>query len=163
MACLHFPDDAGLACEFFVRRRTVGATSWIYFTDYSKDIPETLQALREEVFQARWLGVEPFETLEELEQSGLLDEEGAHSIIDVDHVIEGRDVDEETGAVRLLPQDECVEYFGSATPTRDAVERAYKDPSTWLPPIDRGAACCTVVYDDDGIPAGLAFWGRSGF
>jgi hypothetical protein len=143
----------------------MGASRWICFTDDHTDPQAALDKLREQVFQQTWRPREPsLRTLADLLESGIAEEEGGtHSIIDVDRVIVTDDVDaEEDGTVRLITPGETSEFFGTATPTREDIERVYQTSASDLPPMFRGSGCCTPVYDEHANTAGLAFWGLTG-
>ncbi|MFF2775435.1 hypothetical protein ACFVU3_11045 [Streptomyces sp. NPDC058052] len=143
----------------------MGASRWTYFTPFRENEQEALDDLRDVVFERdgayyREAGVE---TLAALAASGWLDEEAAHSVLDVSRAVRCTEGLEEPGDVRVLEAAEVVELFGSGRPGRAAVEQALtRAGDGWFPPVERGFGCCTAVYGDDGSPAGLCFWGLTG-
>ncbi|MEU3749666.1 MULTISPECIES: hypothetical protein [Streptomyces] len=142
----------------------MGASRWIYFTDKHDDPQAALEELRQQVFEESWRNEDPYpESIEELIEGGGLEAEGAHSILDVDHVIVSDDSDyEETGAIRIVNPEELVEYFGTDHPTRERIEDVYRTSASDLPPMFRGSGCCAPVYHGQGNCVGLVFWGMSG-
>ncbi|AZM78909.1 hypothetical protein D1J63_31160 [Streptomyces sp. KPB2] len=144
-------------------RTDLGASRWHYFIEGQNDAQSALDDLREREFAKSWSDYDPSITsLSELVNSGALEEEGAHSIIDVDRVIESDDPEyDEDGTVRLLLPQEVVEYFGTEKPTRETVESVYSTARRRLPPLLRGSGCCTAIYEQ-GAPCGFAFWGMTG-
>ncbi|MFD6189972.1 MULTISPECIES: hypothetical protein [unclassified Streptomyces] len=88
-----------------------GASRWHYFIEGQNDAQSALDDLREREFVKSWSDCgPPITSLSELVNSGALGEEGAHSITDVDRVIESDDPEyDEDGTVRLLlPQGRAV-------------------------------------------------------
>ncbi|MFF3610110.1 hypothetical protein [Streptomyces sp. NPDC002463] len=142
----------------------MGSSRWIYFTDNPGNPQEALNDLREKVFQDEWRNQDPFpESIADLIESGALEEEGAHSILDVDRVIFTDDTDyEEDGTIRIVSPQEVVEYFGNAQPTQERIAEVYRTDPTELPPMFRGSGCCAPVHSPEGDCVGLAFWGMSG-
>lgn len=144
----------------------MGASTWSYFTPFRPGEQAALDALREEVFARdaayyRECGVESPAALTE---SGLLEEEPAHSVLDVGRVVRCEPDLEEPGDVRGVEGGEVVELFGTARPVRETVRQAVgRAGDGWFPPFGRGSGCCTVVYGDDGRPAALCFWGTTGY
>ncbi|MFD0070963.1 hypothetical protein ACFVIY_00720 [Streptomyces sp. NPDC127166] len=143
----------------------MGASRWSYFTPFRHSEQEALGDLRERVFaeDAGYYREEGVETLEGLMASGWLVEEPAHSVLDVERVVRCEEDMEEPGDVRVVEAAEAVELFGTPHPVREAVEQALKRAGDgWFPPVDRGSGCCTIVYDAEGRPSELCFWGLTG-
>ncbi|MFF0560053.1 hypothetical protein ACH4ZU_34525 [Streptomyces sp. NPDC020472] len=143
----------------------MGASRWSYFTPYRQSEQDALDDLREEVFArgAAYYREAGVGTLAALVASGLLEEEPAHSVLDVERVVRCEEDMEEPGDVRVVEAAEAVELFGTARPVREVVEQALKRAGDgWFPPFDRGSGCCTVVHDAEGRPAELCFWGLTG-
>ncbi|NEB12482.1 hypothetical protein G3I32_27220 [Streptomyces coelicoflavus] len=122
-----------------------------------------MDELRERAFVKSWSSYDPsIASLFDLVNSGALEEEGAHSIIDVDRVVESDDPEcDEDGTVRMLLPQEVVQYFGTEKPTREIVESVYSTARRRLPPVLGGSGCCTAIYEQ-GAPSGFAFWGMTG-
>lgn len=141
----------------------MGASRWHYFIEGCDGAQSALDELREREFVKSWSDFDPsIASLSDLVNSGALEEEGAHSIIDVDRVIESDDPEyDEDGTVRLLLPQEVVQYFGTDKPTREIVESVYATARRHLPPVLRGSGCCTAIYEQ-GAPCGFAFWGITG-
>jgi hypothetical protein len=137
----------------------VGASRWIYFAENQDDPRTALGDLRRRVFEESF--ADEAGSLEEFDAGGFLDEEGTHSILDVDRVA-GPGEDEEDGTVRAVGGDEMTEYFGTARPTREQIAAVYKTSASDLPPMFRGSGCFCPYFDDEGGHAGLVFWGMSG-
>jgi hypothetical protein len=117
------------------------------------------QVLREGDFLwADWLGPQPG-TLAELDAIRETDEfwdEGTHSVLDVDRVVGGDDPDGE-GTVRPLLEQESIELFGTATPSREQFAAA----ELFDVDVERWSGRCQAVYDGDR-PVAIGFWGVSG-
>ncbi|MFB6616231.1 hypothetical protein ACFCV9_18810 [Streptomyces sp. NPDC056367] len=143
----------------------MGASRWSYFTPFRHREQDALDDLREAVFaqEAEYYREAGIETLAALMASGWLEEEPAHSVLDVERVVRCEEHMEEPGDVRVVETAEVVELFGTAHPGREVVEQALKRAGDgWFPPFDRGSGCCTIVYEDDSRPAELCFWGSTG-
>ncbi|GAA2750507.1 hypothetical protein [Kitasatospora cinereorecta] len=143
----------------------MGASSWSYVTPLQHSEQAALDSLRAAVFarDAEYYREEGIETLAALTESGRLDEEPAHSVLDVDRVVRCEPDTEEPGEVRVVEGPEVVELFGTASPTRETVEQAVERAGDgWFPPFGRGSGCCTVVHDAAGRPTQLFFWGTTG-
>jgi hypothetical protein len=135
----------------------------MYFTPFQESEQAALDSLREAVFvqDGDYYREEGVETLADLE--GWLDEEGTHSVLDVERVVRCEPDAEDPGDVRVVEGPEVLELFGTAKPSRDIVQQARERSSNlWFPPYFRGSGCCTVVYDSDGRPDELCFWGITG-
>ncbi|MGW1496411.1 hypothetical protein [Streptomyces sp. NPDC002402] len=143
----------------------MGASRWSYFTPFQQSAQVALNDLREAVFarHAAYYREAGVETLAALMASGWLEEEPAHSVLDVERVVRCEEGAEEPGDVRVVKAAEVVELFGTAQPMREVVEQALKRASDgWFPPFDRGSGCCTIVYGAEGRPTELCFWGFTG-
>jgi hypothetical protein len=91
-------------------------------------------------------------------------QEGTHSIIDMDRVIDPSEPDG-FSTVRPLTDAEVRRYFGTDRPTRGDFDRAYAGdgPDPDLRAIGPNwSGHCVVLYDLDGSPSAIAFWGFSG-
>ncbi|MFF5924360.1 hypothetical protein ACFY8C_39715 [Streptomyces flavochromogenes] len=143
----------------------MGASKWSYFTPFQHSEQDALDGLRERVFAEDFEDYQEagIETLAALMASAWLEEEPAHSVLDVERVVRCEEHMEEPGDVRVVEAAEVVELFGTTRPGRDVVEQALKRAGDgWFPPFDRGSGCCTIVYDAEGHPAELCFWGFTG-
>ncbi len=143
----------------------MGASSWLYFTPFSQSEQAALDCLREAVFarDAEYYGEEGVESLAALVESGWLEEDPAHSVLDVERIVRCEPDMEGPGDVRVLEGPEVVDLFGTAQPSRDIVQQAVKRAGDgWFPPFGRGSGCCTAVYGGDGRPEELCFWGTTG-
>ncbi|WP_143687067.1 hypothetical protein [Streptomyces sp. TLI_171] len=143
----------------------MGASNWLYFTPFQQIEQAALDSLREAVFvrDAEYYRDEGIETLAALAESGWLEEEPAHSVLDVERVVRCEPDTEETGDVRVVEGAEVVELFGTVSPSRGIVQQAVERAGDgWFPPFGRGSGCCTIVYGSDGRPEELCFWGATG-
>lgn len=143
----------------------MGASRWIYFSDNSPDPQVALDELREQVFQRHWRQQEPsLETVADLMESDIMEEEGGtHSIIDVERVAKSKSIEyEEDGTVRLVSPEEMCGYFGVEKPTRDLIERVYRESASEMPPMFRGSGCCAPFCNERGEAVGFVFWGMTG-
>lgn len=143
----------------------MGASRWSYFTPFQTGEQEALDDLRETVFaqEVAYYREAGIGTLAALMASGWLEQEPAHSVLDVERVVRCEEDMEEPGDVRVVEAAEVVEHFGTTNPGREVVEQALERAGDgWFPPFDRGSGCCTIVYDDEGRPAELCFWGCTG-
>ncbi|MEU7071328.1 hypothetical protein AB0B30_22600 [Streptomyces narbonensis] len=143
----------------------MGASRWSYFTPFQRSEQDALDDLRETVFaeDSEYYRQAEIETPAALMASAWLQEEAAHSVLDVGRVVRCEEHMEEPGDVRVVEAAEVVQLFGTERPGRDAVEQALKRAGDgWFPPFDRGSGCCTIVYDTEGRPAEWCFWGFTG-
>ncbi|MER5862935.1 hypothetical protein [Kitasatospora sp. NPDC002040] len=144
----------------------MGASDWLYFTPFRPSEQEALDHLRAEVFarDAEYYRAEGFGSLAALVAGGLLDEEPAHSVLDVRRVVRCEPDTEQVGEVRVVEGPEAVELFGTERPSHETVRQAVEHRSPeWFPPFGRGSGCCTVVHDGDDRPESLCFWGTTGY
>ncbi|MFD5433572.1 hypothetical protein ACFWJ4_15660 [Kitasatospora sp. NPDC127067] len=143
----------------------MGAGAWSYAVPHREDLQAALDALREKVFsEDEFYREEGLGSLAELMVSGRLDEQGAHSVLDVVTVVHCAVDEEDHGDVRVVEGAEVVELFGTGRPSLDIV-RAAEEKGVGdidFPPSFRGSGCCTVTYGPDGAPDGLYFWGVTG-
>jgi len=160
----------------------MGASGWDYVAPYQKDAAQALVDLQRELIangeyyhgqspdelspeereQGGWGSYYQFESLDALLAAKETDEfweQGTHSILDMDRIVDSGRPDE-AGAIAVLSDEETVRLLGSGRPTRSDFERARMDllrnadfPSS--------SGRCVVLYDD-GRPDGIAFWGYSG-
>ncbi|MFJ8017777.1 hypothetical protein [Streptomyces sp. NPDC096339] len=143
----------------------MGASRWSYFTPFRHSEQDALDDLRETVFaeDSAYYREAGIDAPAALVASAWLEEEPAHSVLDVERVVRCEEHMEEPGDVRVVEAAEAVELFGTTRPGRDVVEQGLKRAGDgWFPPFDRGSGCCTVVYDPEGHPAELCFWGFTG-
>ena len=110
----------------------MGASVWDYRTPYTLDLAEALGTLRQQVFAANeyfWSGHdEPWSehdgddederpgSIDELWEDEGVQEEGTHSILDINTVIGENDQDN-YGTLRLLTPAETAAVFGTPQPT----------------------------------------------
>ncbi|GGS63131.1 hypothetical protein GCM10010221_71830 [Streptomyces parvus] len=143
----------------------MGASSWLHFTPVLQSEQAALDCLREAVFarDAEYYREEEVESLAALMESGWLEEDPAHSVLDVERIVRCEPDMEGPGDVRVVEGPEVVELFGTAKPSRDIAQQAVKRAGDgWFPPFGRGSGCCTIVYGGDGRPEELCFWGTTG-
>ncbi|SDK94115.1 hypothetical protein [Streptomyces indicus] len=143
----------------------VGASKWVYFTPFDMDEQAALDRLRQAVFarDADYYRAEGVETLADLDDSGRLEEEPAHSALDVRRVVRCEPDTEDAGDVRMVEGPEVLELFGTGRPSRELIRQAVKRSGDgWFPPFGRGSGCCTVAYHSDGHAFELCFWGTTG-
>ncbi|MEV7184345.1 hypothetical protein [Kitasatospora sp. NPDC093102] len=143
----------------------MGASAWSYAVPHREDLQAALDALREKVFtEDEYDREEGVESLAELMDSGRLQEEGAHSVLDVATVVRCAVDEEGHGDVRVVEGAEVAELFGTDRPSLDTVRAAEEQGGGDIdfPPSFRGSGCCTVTYGPDGAPDGLYFWGVTG-
>ncbi len=145
----------------------MGASGWDYSVAYQADLSAALAALRQKVFDDRsyyWpddLSPDrPWpQTWDELSADEQVQEEGTHSILDVNRVI-GPDEPDAFGAVRQFSPAEVQDHFGTDRPTRAAFELAYRSPAL-SDGCPQWSGRCLVLYDGEQ-PSGIVFWGVSG-
>jgi hypothetical protein len=147
----------------------VGASGWDYYVPYQPDLQKALEELSRRVFDEGdyWWAV-PYEygksaadfpnrprTEEELWAAEIVQESGTHSILDMSHVLVGREKPD-FGTVQPVTEAEAVERVGVAKLTRAHVGA--------LKPLaeQRWFGRCAVLHDADGEPAEIYFWGFSG-
>ena len=140
----------------------MGASVWDYRTPYTPDLAEALGALRQQVFAANdyyWSGDDEAErpgSIDELWEDEDVQEEGTHSILDINTVIGESDRDD-YGTLRLLTSAETAAVFGTPEPTAADVaglESPYDDRPRW-------SGHAAILYAD-GKPAEYLIWGHSG-
>ncbi|HWT87092.1 MAG TPA: hypothetical protein VN177_15080 [Myxococcales bacterium] len=150
----------------------MGASGWHYVALYQEDTTQALVDLqraliasgdyyhgtpREELDdpdEPGWGTYYQFDGLVAARETDEFWEQGTHSILDIDRIIDAGQPDE-AGAIALLPTDSTVRLLGSARPTRSDYERARPallqnaEFPTW-------SGRCAVIYHD-GQPHELAF------
>ena len=150
----------------------MGASVWDYRTPYTLDLAEALGTLRQQVFAANeyfWSGHdEPWSehdgddederpgSIDELWEDEGVQEEGTHSILDINTVIGENDQDN-YGTLRLLTPAETAAVFGTPQPTAAdlaGLESPYDDRPRW-------SGHAAILYAD-GKPAEYLIWGHSG-
>jgi hypothetical protein len=130
----------------------MGAEPWSYFVDYQTDVEQALQELRAVEFAAgryRYAEEQPQSIEEAIE---IADADGTGSILDMLAVGGQPDF----GVLAPFTPTELTQYFGSATPSRQAIESTYEHYDN----IERGHGRYAVVFDG-GQPAELYFAGYS--
>lgn len=143
----------------------MGASSWRYTVPYQADVQAALDELRATEFAERRYHlpdyVEEPGTIEELFADEGFYDYGTHSILDIQvaQAVGGEPVDDDF-AVRPLDPDSIGDVFGSDRPTRAAFEEARE--RRCLPYYERWNGYHTVLFDEAGTPAEIAFWGYSG-
>jgi hypothetical protein len=145
----------------------VGKSGWDYVVEYGGDPAAALEELRaatlasgdyfwddssEDYFGARPTSLAELDALRESDEFW---EIGTHSVLDVDRLIGSSETDRD-GTVRELSDEEAVDLFGTATPTREQFEAA--EP---VPDVSSWSGFCQLLYAD-GRPTEIAFWGASG-
>jgi hypothetical protein len=150
----------------------MGASAWEYFVPYQEDLNQALHDLRRRVFDTGefwWYGdsehLPPSERvprpgrLEDLFEDEYAREEGTHSILDVFRVLDpGQQRDWfDQGTIIPATVDEVRAATGTARPTR-------VDASVLDDKLDRArwVGRCAVLYDQQGNPTEIVFWGHSG-
>jgi hypothetical protein len=145
----------------------MGGEPWFYFVPYQTDINHALQALRRREFEAgRYNPVTPFPgypvqpnapapgaqhaSIEEAIEEA--DADGTRSILDMERLSDEPDY----GAITPLSDDDLVNLFGTATPTREMIE----SNDDLFEAIDRGQGVYIVAYQD-GTPSEIFFAGYS--
>lgn len=145
----------------------MGASGWEYYVPYQEDLGAALNALKKEVFEARDYYWDPWDeddtgeararpaTIEQLWEDERVQEEGTHSILDMDRMLRpGEEPD--YGTVQPLQPAEAHRATGTDRLTRAHV-RAIE------PLADkRWFGRCAVLHDDRGRPEEVYFWGFSG-
>ncbi|MEU1599473.1 hypothetical protein ABZ468_43390 [Streptomyces sp. NPDC005708] len=158
----------------------MGASSWQYIEPYAGDVAAALATVRQREFErlfvhgTYWDGLQPagqsFTSVDDLDalwEDETFGSEGTHTIIDVWEVIDAEAYDD-SHTVRLLSDEESIELFGTAEPTRRDFERAQeryagRHPGSEEPwDMPRWSAWCRPLKDTDGANTVIAFWGRSG-
>jgi len=146
----------------------MGASHWRYYVPYQPDLNAALDALQRRVFAEGdywWargeLGKVASEypdrpsTIDELFEDDAVQEEGAHSILDMSHVLaDGEEPD--YGTIQLVTPAEALQSTGTERLAREHI-----------PAIDalaerRWFGRCAILHDPQGQPAEIYFWGFSG-
>jgi hypothetical protein len=159
----------------------VGASGWDYRVPYAGSVEATLIRIQEEVLASGdyiwpWESVD-HETGAVARPSSLAElgaakgtgefwEEGTHTILDIDRVIDTDDdeVDDEVGGILPLDDTELNELFGTSQPSAAEFDRVYEPgPAGPLSDLlgERWTGRSMVIYKD-GVPAEIYFWGFSG-
>jgi hypothetical protein len=165
----------------------MGASGWIYFVPYQRDITEVFRQLQEDVFHrgeyfkpGRFLedflnsgmlkNISPeFQAsiLAEIEESQLQKEPGSIDELRLRNAEMGThsilDIPEITskpgsGLLSPLTSEQLIELFGTEMPTREMVEDKLLDLQLLR---DRGEGSYIVLYKDD-VPHEIVFVGFSG-
>lgn len=125
----------------------MGASGWEYVTAYKGDVEESLAALHEEVFAELYGNDEEYASIEELwADEEFMEEEGTHSILDIQRVVHttaapSEYVAEDHGTLRPLPDHRIAHHFGSDRPTLEGFQELLDASYTALrtrPPHERG-------------------------
>ncbi|MEU4093645.1 hypothetical protein [Streptomyces sp. NPDC026673] len=159
----------------------MGASGWDYITPYRGNLETTLSALHAEVFQELYGDGEEFESLEALyADEEFMGEEGTHSILDVDRIVETPEPPRERraadyGTIRPLPPARLVHHFGTDRPTVDqynntmaqsyealGTRRPGEEDTTLLGELRMRWTGFYVLLYADGRPTHVGFFGFSG-
>ncbi|MEU6342851.1 hypothetical protein ABZ883_18150 [Streptomyces sp. NPDC046977] len=159
----------------------MGASGWDYVTSYRGSLQATLTALQGEVFQELYGSGEEYGSLEELHaDEEFMGEEGTHSILDIERVVETKrrlrsPRTDEYGTIRPLAPARLIHHFGTERPTvdqyNDTLARSYEAMATSRPGEEdttllgelrtRWTGFCVLLYTDDR-PTHVGFFGFSG-
>ncbi|MFJ4845193.1 MULTISPECIES: hypothetical protein [unclassified Streptomyces] len=159
----------------------MGASGWDYVTAYRGSLRATLTALHGEVFQELYGGGEEYGSLQELyADEEFMGEEGTHSILDIERVVETKrrrrnPRSPEHGTIRPLAPAPLMHHFGTERPTvdqfNDALARSYEAMDTRRPGEEdttllgelraRWTGFCVLLHTDDR-PTHVGFFGFSG-
>ncbi len=146
----------------------MGASGWIYFVPWQKDLSKALADLRNDVFaKGLYLGghgksvkgreahaPQPKTIPEALERCG---EDGSHSILDVWEITTEPDY----GAVAPLSPNDLEECFGTRLPSRGDVEESREAMLEIEERRGRGCGSYLVLYEGTK-PSEICFFGYSG-
>ncbi|MEV3859687.1 hypothetical protein AB0J38_35945 [Streptomyces sp. NPDC050095] len=145
----------------------MGASGWDYYVPYREDIGAALAGLRQEVFDAQDYYWDPWDedapdrsrtrpaTIEELWEDEGVQEEGTHSILDMERVLRpGEQPD--YGTVEPVRPEEARRLTGTDVLTREHIQA--------IEPLAarRWFGRVAVLHDSAGLPRELYFWGFSG-
>lgn len=150
----------------------MGASGWQYFVPYQEDVNQALQDLRQQVFDDGdyyWYGEDEVfppeariprpERMDDLYMDDGVQDSGTHSILDVVEVVSAELPRDWHAAGTVIPAtaDEVREATGTDRPIRADAEKleAELDQARWV-------GRCAVLYDEQGVPAELMFFGYSG-
>ncbi|MGW6137161.1 hypothetical protein [Streptomyces sp. NPDC055140] len=159
----------------------MGASGWDYVAPYRGSIEATLEALHDEVFQELYGDGNEYESRAELyADEEFMGEEGTHSILDVQRIVETTEPPQKLRQVdyftlRPLPAARLVHHFGTDRPTvqqyEDAMARSLEamctrwpgDKDTTLLSEDRmrWTGVYVVLYTDSQRTH-VGFFGSSG-
>lgn len=158
----------------------MGGSSWHHIEPYDGDVAAALATVRQHEFErlfvrgTYWDDLQPagqsftsVDDLNDLWEDETFGSEGTHTIIDVWEVIDAEAFDD-SHTVRPLSDEEAVEIFGTAEPTRADFERAHRryvarqpgSEEMWGMPM--WSAWCRPLREADGTTDAIAFWGKSG-
>lgn len=159
----------------------MGASGWTYVTEYSGGVEASLAALHEEVFEEVYGGDDEYGSIEELwADEEFMEEEGTHSILDIQRVrhttAAPSELDpEDYMTLRPLAPDRILHHFGTDRPTperfQELVDESYADLLRRAP-HERGETLLhesrmrwtglyVVLYSGEE-PSHLAVFGQSG-
>ncbi|MFB6678789.1 hypothetical protein ACFCWG_41570 [Streptomyces sp. NPDC056390] len=153
----------------------MGASGWGYVTPYRGSVEATLNALHDDVFQELYGDGDEYGSLDELyADKEFMGEEGTHSILDVQRIVETTEPSDYF-TLRPLPTARLAHHFGTDRPTveqyEDAMARACEamntrplwDEDTTLLGEDkmRWTGVYVVLYTDSQ-PTHVGFFGSSG-
>ncbi|MFS8099007.1 hypothetical protein LFM09_17925 [Lentzea alba] len=141
----------------------MGASGWLYYTEFDPNPMAVLTTLHCHVLASReylWGDDAPWpSTLQELHELYMeherLAEQGTHSILDIWQVGTRDDI----GTILPLPANTVRTVFGGGEPTKEQFEAAYETDA--LHDFPRGSGRFTTLFED-GKPAEIAVWGVSG-
>lgn len=101
----------------------MGASGWEYVTPFDGSVERALESLHAQVFQEEYGDDDTYETLEELyADEEFMEEEGTHSILDIERVVHTSNAPSERRAedfstLRPLAPDRVAHQFGTDRPT----------------------------------------------
>lgn len=130
----------------------MGAEPWDYFVPYEANVQSALDKLKEREFRAgryRYSEENPA-TIEDARE--IADADGTGSILDIDSIGDEPDF----GVVARLSDEELIELFGTAQPTRAMIE----ENLDFYEEIERGQGVYIIAYRD-GKPSEIFFGGYS--
>ncbi|OAH13187.1 hypothetical protein STSP_35120 [Streptomyces jeddahensis] len=161
----------------------MGASGWQYVTPYKGSVEESLEALHTEVFEELYGYDDTYGSLEELwEDEEFMEEEGTHSILDIQRVVHTNAAPsehnvEDYGTLRPLAHDRIVHHFGTDRPSlsrfAELIDEAYEVIRTVAPAarqhsetlLDecrmRWTGVYVVLYTDEE-PSHVGIFGYSG-
>jgi hypothetical protein len=158
----------------------MGASGWHYVAPYQEDATQALLNLQraliasgdyyhgtpreelEDPDEPGWGTYYQFNSLDDLVAAKETDdfwEQGTHSILDIDRIIDAGQPDE-AGAIVFLSTNSVVQSLGNERPTRSDFERV-RPALLQNAEFPSWSGRCAVLYQD-GQPHELAFWGFSG-
>ncbi|GAA3478488.1 hypothetical protein [Streptomyces yanii] len=140
----------------------MGASAWNYCVPYEPDLHRAFESLRRKVFKERdylWAGAYRGRRWPKNERALWRDEstqeEGTHSILDISRII-GPCAEPASHTLKPVTEEEALRLFGTRRPTRSDL------PETGTLPCERWHGRAVVLFDAEGAPNEIYFWGVSG-